>query len=256
MIKPYIGALLLFLLMHGVPPEYIPEELYNHFTLNRSVDVTYWYRDDTYASEEPLVYTKEVVDQNLALIAGKYLNYYGSTDAWLYQALEKYGRYIEGKAVGIIGSTTPWYESVALYYGGSPTTIEYNAIFSTDSRLCTMTVAEYEQNPVMFDALFSISSFEHDGLGRYGDPIDPFGDIKAMKKAYNMLNDEGLLFLSVPIGKDHLWWNVHRVYGKIRFPLLIAGWELIDSFGFSENDFLIQSVDVHQPVFVLKKIVL
>ena len=29
-----------------------------------------------------------------------------------------------------------------------------------------MTIAEYDENPMQFDAAISISSFEHDGLGR------------------------------------------------------------------------------------------
>lgn len=33
------------------------------------------------------------------------------------------------------------------------------------------------------DFAFSFSSWEHDGLGRYGDPIDPWGDIKAVQRA-------------------------------------------------------------------------
>ncbi len=32
-----------------------------------------------------------------------------------------------------------------------------------------------------FDMALSISSFDHDGLGRYGDPLDPVGDLKAMR---------------------------------------------------------------------------
>lgn len=33
------------------------------------------------------------------------------------------------------------------------------------------------------DFAFSYSSWEHDGLGRYGDPIDPWGDVKAVELA-------------------------------------------------------------------------
>lgn len=33
------------------------------------------------------------------------------------------------------------------------------------------------------DFAFSFSSWEHDGLGRYGDPIDAWGDVKAVQKA-------------------------------------------------------------------------
>jgi len=28
----------------------------------------------------------------------------------------------------------------------------------------------------LFDMVFSFSSIEHDGLGRYGDPLNPNGD--------------------------------------------------------------------------------
>lgn len=33
------------------------------------------------------------------------------------------------------------------------------------------------------DFAASYSSWEHDGLGRYGDPLDPWGDLKAMQRA-------------------------------------------------------------------------
>ena len=77
-----------------------------------------------------------------------------------------------------------------------------------------MTPSEYDQNPMLFDAAFSISSFEHDGLGRYGCLINPWGDIQAMQKTKKMLKPGALLFIAVPIGKDRVYWNAHRIYGK------------------------------------------
>ncbi len=62
----------------------------------------------------------------------------------------------------------------------------------------------------------SVSSFDHDGLGRYGDPIDPLGDIKAMRLARCIIKREGLLLLAVPIGEDVVAFNLHRRYGSIR----------------------------------------
>lgn len=46
------------------------------------------------------------------------------------------------------------------------------------------------------DFAVSYSSWEHDGLGRYGDPIDPWGDIKAMQRAacYVKQGDQKLHF--------------------------------------------------------------
>lgn len=45
-----------------------------------------------------------------------------------------------------------------------------------------------------------ICSFDHDGLGRYGDPINPWGDLLAMQTVQRVLYEGGHLFLTVPIG--------------------------------------------------------
>ena len=117
-----------------------------------------------------------------------------------------------------------------------------------------MTVDEYMINPIEFDFALSISSFEHSGLGRYGDTIDPDGDLKTMKNVgENILKKDGLLFLSVPVGIDKCWFNVHRIYGEIRWPKLIEGFELITSYGLKDNSFKIDTGrNVYQPVVVLK----
>ena len=57
-----------------------------------------------------------------------------------------------------------------------------------------------------FDAAFAISSLDHDGLGRYGDPINPTADVEAMQRLRCLLRDHGLLFLTVPVGPDALVW--------------------------------------------------
>ncbi len=235
------------------PPRQIPPELHHDFTLGGRIGVSSWYINGSYSSNTPLIYTTKEIEDNLVRISNKENSYYGRTDEWLYQGIEKYIGYIKGKSVAIIGSTVPWYESIILYYEGLPTTIEYNKIISQDSRVNVMTVAEYEDNPATFDVVLSISSYEHDGLGRYGDPIDPFGDFKAMQKAQDMLNDDGIMILAVPVGRDHLFWNAHRVYGRIRLQKLLEGWTMIDSFGFSESNFNVHAQGGHQPVFVLRK---
>lgn len=240
----------------GEPPRQIPKELYAKFTLNGRIPVGDYYLNDGYSSDNPIVYTTETINENICKATIKQPFYYGATDSYLFCALDKYENEIKDKNVAILGSVTPWYESILLAYQAYPTTIDYNKIVSNDQRLELLTVAEFEQNPKLFDALLSISSFEHDGLGRYGDPINPNGDFEAMKKAKKMLKKNGLLFLAVPVGKDVLMWNAHRVYGKIRLPLLLAGWEVVDSFGFSSKDYDIDNSagTTHQPIFVLKKI--
>jgi len=159
----------------------------------------------------------------------------------LFNALDKYN--VKNKSTVIFGSQSPWYESIALAKGCSEcTTIEYNKIICKDKRLKVLTVAEYEsipdENKPVFDVGFSISSFEHDGLGRYGDPVNPDGDIKAMQNAKKMIKKDGILFLAVPCNQmDVLVYNAHRIYGPKCLKELINGWGVIGNIWHGKNRF-------------------
>ncbi|MBN1687977.1 MAG: DUF268 domain-containing protein [Candidatus Omnitrophica bacterium] len=228
------------------PPEQIPPEFIEQYTMANKIKIEYWYFDETSSSDKPLIYSRDTIDQYIEEIKQGRLFYYGKMDRCLYQALKKYS--ISGMQVAIMGSQTPLYESICLAYGGHPKTIEYNRLISEDPRLEVMTPAEYDESPVLFDAGFSISSFEHDGLGRYGDPLNPEGDLLAMKKMKSMIKTNGLLFLSVPVGRDILVWNAHRIYGIRRLPLLLKGWRLLDVKWAS----LDRPSWEYQPVFILE----
>jgi SAM-dependent methyltransferase len=54
---------------------------------------------------------------------------------------------------------------------------------------------------------------EHVGLGRYGDPLDPDGDLKAMAELARVLAPGGSLLFVVPVGRPRVVFNAHRVYG-------------------------------------------
>lgn len=53
---------------------------------------------------------------------------------------------------------------------------------------------------------------EHVGLGRYGDPIDPDGDLKAIAELKRVLATGGSLLFVVPLGRPRICFNAHRVY--------------------------------------------
>jgi hypothetical protein len=53
---------------------------------------------------------------------------------------------------------------------------------------------------------------EHIGLGRYGDPLDPDGDLKAIKELIRVLAIGGNLLFVVPVGKSRVIYNAHRIY--------------------------------------------
>ncbi|GLE05008.1 hypothetical protein PINS_up013992 [Pythium insidiosum] len=184
--------------------------------------------------------------------------YYGEADEYLFAALDEYP--IQGKHVLIIGSTFPWYESVCIARdAASCTTIDYNKLRYDHPKIATFTLAEFQTLAPRkrFDAILSISSLEHDGLGRYGDPLDPDADFKAMRELLQYVNENQVdhptqLFLAVPVGADTLIWNSQRVYGPLRLPLLLEDWNIVDSFGFAKGDFTAPFTVSHQPVFVLE----
>ncbi|MDL2316315.1 DUF268 domain-containing protein, partial [Desulfovibrio sp. OttesenSCG-928-A18] len=65
-----------------------------------------------------------------------------------------------------------------------------------------------------------------------------------------------LLFLGVPIGSDALMWNMHRIYGKERLPLLLSGWVPVDLYTiYIRDDIFSEPIGVYsQPLIALKKI--
>ncbi|MCX5706439.1 MAG: hypothetical protein NTW13_02030 [Candidatus Omnitrophica bacterium] len=84
------------------PPLFIPFKLFNRYTLNRRIKLAWWYLDDSYSSVKPKVYTKERVATFINEIRAKKSFYYGETDLYFYQALEKYS--VGGKNLNIIKS--------------------------------------------------------------------------------------------------------------------------------------------------------
>jgi hypothetical protein len=84
-------------------------------------------------------------------------------------------------------------------------------------------------------------------------PLDPDGDLKAMRKMKERVKPTGLLFLAVPTGKDKVLFNNARIYGRHRLPLLLDGWNIIDTFGFHVDD--IEGTGAAQPLYILRNLV-
>jgi len=53
---------------------------------------------------------------------------------------------------------------------------------------------------------------EHVGLGRYGDPVDPRGDLKAIAELSRVVAPGGTLLFVVPVGRPKIVFNAHRIY--------------------------------------------
>jgi len=240
-------------------PRDIPSHLVPGYAMNGAVEIQDGpYFDRTVPSNYPLIYTDEEIDFYMSTIAqnlqrpeherDEYWFIYGTLDQWICDAIEKYP--IRGKSVVNMGSMTPWYEAMFIFFGAHPVTIDYNPIIVKSTRMSFMGIAEWERDRPQFDIGFSISSFEHDGLGMFGDPLDTEGDLKAMRKMKEQIKPGGILFLVVPTGRDLVRWNLCRVYGRKRLPMLMEGWEWIDSFGFDDSAF--NGIGERQPLYVLR----
>ncbi len=70
---------------------------------------------------------------------------------------------------------------------------------------------------------------EHIGLGRYGDPIDPDGDIKAINELKRVLAIGGDLLFVVPVGKPSIVFNAHRIYSFWQVLELFNDLSLVES---------------------------
>lgn len=236
------------------PLEKIPKELLNDFTAKGSIQLQYDYEDATSSQIQDSINEKfnlGELNTSIKRVLKHEYNYYGATDIFLYQALDNFP--VFNKDVALIGSTYPWYEAVLLTrVPKSIDVIEYS-----QRRLDGIPNLRYihpsDQIENAYDAIISISSYEHDGLGRYGDPLDPNGDIKAMENAKKMLKNGGLLYLAVPIGIDKVVFNKHRIYGQTRLPMLLKGWRVVSLFGFDERKMFDETTAGYQPIIVLKK---
>ena len=94
------------------------------------------------------------------------------------------------------------------FYDYRPVDIDLNNYFSAKADLTKLL---FEDNSI--HSLSCMHTVEHVGLGRYGDPIDYDGDLKAMQELARVLAVGGNLLFVVPIGKQNkICFNAHRIY--------------------------------------------
>jgi SAM-dependent methyltransferase len=96
-----------------------------------------------------------------------------------------------------------------------------------------MSLNEAEQR---FDVIMNCSTIEHVGLaGRYGASERLDGDIEAMLKLRRLLKPDGLMILTLPVGRDQVIFPLHRVYGRERLPRLLDGCRTIEETYFKKG---------------------
>jgi SAM-dependent methyltransferase len=92
----------------------------------------------------------------------------------------------------------------------------------------------FEDNSVA--SLSCLHVIEHIGLGRYGDPVEPDGYLRAAQELVRVLNPGGMLLLGTPVGRERLCFDAHRVLdpqtvvNALR-PLVLVEFRFIDDDG-------------------------
>jgi hypothetical protein len=71
-------------------------------------------------------------------------------------------------------------------------------------------------------SLSSLHAAEHFGLGRYGDAIDPLACFTFMRTLARVLADRGRLYFAVPVGRERVYFNAHRVFDPRRVERLFC----------------------------------
>jgi len=86
------------------------------------------------------------------------------------------------------------------------------------------------------DSISSLHAIEHFGLGRYGDPIDVDGHLKALNTIYSMLSENGTFYFSVPIGKQRIEFNEQRVFSVAYLLRLLESRYTIKTFSYVDDN--------------------
>jgi hypothetical protein len=129
---------------------------------------------------------------------------------------------------GFVAHVAVFREIVVLDIRPSPSTVKNIRFLQKDVTQLDPAMADY------CDSLSCLHALEHFGLGRYGDAIDVDGYIKGFRVLTAMLKPNGVLYLSVPIGRERIEFNGQRVFSIQRIlDLSLPSFELI---GFSYVD--------------------
>jgi len=209
----------------GAAPHF-PENLREDFSYGGRVPITRLdapLYDQVYlGNPEPLFWTEASINEwAVQCEAGTLEGNYGADEtAWVLRGLRAMTT-VENGHILVIGSENPWVESCVLAAGARlVTTLEYRSIKSFHPKVRSMTpkearLAYLSGGLPLFDAVVTFSSVEHSGLGRYGDSLNPWGDLQAIARAWCITRPGGELLIGVTydIYRDSIEWNLHRIYG-------------------------------------------
>lgn len=92
-------------------------------------------------------------------------------------------------------------------------------------------------------SLSSLHAVEHFGLGRYGDPLDATASFEAMRTLARVLAPGGRLYFSVPIGRERIEFNAHRILSPQRVLREFGDLELVSFAAVDDSGAYVENAD-------------
>ncbi|CAD7957553.1 unnamed protein product [Amoebophrya sp. A25] len=158
--------------------------------------------------------------------------------------------------IGILGSEQPWMEVVLLYRRPNATiiTVDYRKptftryphprwrflpfhdLLLREDASTTLDTTNQDENDTLLDvdAWFSFSSIEHAGLGRYGEPLNPWADVQTLALLWCHTREGGYFYLGpncvdscgwlAETYQDVVYFNAGRDYGRAGWARLTMSW--------------------------------
>jgi SAM-dependent methyltransferase len=107
------------------------------------------------------------------------------------------------------------------FYDYRPAELNLDNLYSGKADL---THLQFATNSI--ESLSCMHTVEHIGLGRYGDPLDPEGDIKAINELKRVVKPGGSILFVTPVGRPRIMFNAHRIYDPSMIAEFFNGFEL------------------------------
>lgn len=156
--------------------------------------------------------------------AGTWPAHYGHADLWAARRVVsvcKSSASWSGQTHFDVGSRLDGFVAHVLASGVPVTVIDVRPLSVTVRGLAyerddATTLATFPSGCI--SSLSAIHSLEHFGLGRYGDAIDPDAPSRALMSFARVLAPGGRLYLAVPIGRERVEFNAHRVFDPRTIP--------------------------------------
>jgi len=96
-------------------------------------------------------------------------------------------------------------------------------------------------------SISSLCALEHFGLGRYGDTVNPEGCFEAFATIQRVLKKGGKAYIAVPIGKEHVEFDAHRIFYASTIVNSFSEMDLVEFAAVHElEDYIEYNIDIHK----------